>query len=201
MTSRSVASRRVRECGDKHPLHAISTKIGILKSCSTCECGLGADRLGWGGLKQIKRGIILVEPNPNTTIAAEIVAAYVSNNSIAVTDLPALIGEVHSALQRIANGQTDRTPVAANLAPAVPIRKSVTPDFIICLEDGKKFRSLKRHLKTSFGMTPDEYRAKWSLPPDYPIVAPNYAAQRSALAKASGLGQASTRAARKKRRA
>ena len=142
-----------------------------------------------------------MEPNPNTTIAAEIVAAYVSNNSIAVADLPALIGEVHSALQRIANGQTDRTPVAANLAPAVPIRKSVTPDFIICLEDGKKFRSLKRHLKTSFGMTPDEYRAKWSLPPDYPIVAPNYAAQRSALAKASGLGQASTRAARKKRRA
>ena len=142
----------------------------------------------------------MVEPNPNTTIAAEIVAAYVSNNSIAVADLPALIGDVHSALQRIANGQTDPTPVAAKLVPAVPIKKSVTPDFIISLEDGKKFRSLKRHLRTTFGMTPDDYRAKWGLPDDYPMVAPNYAAKRSAMAKASGLGQAGRLAARKKRR-
>jgi predicted transcriptional regulator len=141
-----------------------------------------------------------MEPNPNTTIAAEIVAAYVSNNSIAVADLPALIGDVHSALQRIANGQTNPRPVAAKLVPAVPIKKSVTPDFIISLEDGKKFRSLKRHLRTTFGMTPDDYRAKWGLPDDYPMVAPNYAAKRSAMAKASGLGQAGRLAARKKRR-
>ena len=142
-----------------------------------------------------------MEDNTNTTIAAEIVAAYVSNNSVAAADLPALIGDVHSALVRIAKGAFAPAPVEAKPIPAVPIRKSVTPDFIICLEDGQKFRSLKRHLSAKYGMTPDEYRAKWGLPDDYPVTAPNYAAQRSALAKASGLGQVGNSAARKKRRA
>jgi predicted transcriptional regulator len=139
-----------------------------------------------------------VEPTPNTTITAEIVAAYVSNNSIAVADLPSLIAHVHTALQHISSGAPTPAAVEPKLDPAVPIRKSVTPDFIICLDDGKKFKSLKRHLLTEYGMTPAEYRAKWRLPDDYPMTAPNYAAKRSALAKASGLGQAG-RAARKKR--
>ena len=123
----------------------------------------------------------------NVTIAAEIVAAYVSNNSVASADLGRLIGEVHSALERLANPVV--SVVEEKLQPAVPIKKSVTPDFIICLEDGKKFKSLKRHLATSYNLTPDEYRTKWGLPADYPIVAPNYAAQRSSLAKTMGLGQ------------
>ena len=122
-----------------------------------------------------------------TTIAAEIVAAYVSNNSVAAADLAQLIGDVHAALTRLGN------PVAAvveeKLQPAVSVKKSVTPDFIICLEDGKQFKSLKRHLANSYNLTPADYRAKWGLPSDYPMVAPNYAAQRSALAKTSGLGQ------------
>ena len=139
-----------------------------------------------------------MEPTPNTAITAEIVAAYVSNNSIAVADLPALIADIHTALQRISSGEPTPAAVEPKLDPAVPIRKSVTPDFIICLDDGKKFKSLKRHLLTEYGMTPAEYRAKWSLPDSYPMTAPNYAAKRSALAKASGLGQAG-RAARKKR--
>jgi predicted transcriptional regulator len=142
-----------------------------------------------------------VEDNTNTTIAAEIVAAYVSNNSVAAADLPALIGDVHSALVRIAKGPIAPAPVEAKPIPAVPIKKSVTPDFIVCLEDGQKFRSLRRHLSAKYGMTPDEYRAKWGLPDDYPVTAPNYAAQRSALAKASGLGQVGNSATRKKRRA
>jgi predicted transcriptional regulator len=136
-----------------------------------------------------------VEPTPNATITAEIVAAYVSNKSIAVADLPALISDVHSALQRISSGETNAAAAEPKLDPAVQIRKSVTPDFIVCLEDGKKLKSLKRHL-----LTPPEYRAKWSLPDDYPMVAPNYAAKRSAMAKASGLGHVGRLAARKKRR-
>jgi predicted transcriptional regulator len=121
------------------------------------------------------------------TIVAQIVAAYVSNNSVASADLPKLIGEIHAAVGRLANPEAP--VIEERLQPAVAVKKSVTPDFIICLEDGKKFKSLKRHLATVFDMTPDEYRTKWSLPPDYPMVAPNYAAQRSALAKQSGLGQ------------
>ena len=120
-------------------------------------------------------------------LAADIVSAYVSNNSVAAADLPALIGEVHAALVRVGSG----TAVAATdvLKPAVPPKKSVTNDYIICLEDGKKFKSLKRHLRTQYNMTPDEYREKWGLPPDYPMVAPNYANARSELAKQMGLGQ------------
>jgi predicted transcriptional regulator len=120
-------------------------------------------------------------------LAADIVSAYVSNNSVPASDLPALINEVHSALLRVTAGQ----PVAAAEAPkpAVPPKKSVTNEYIICLEDGRKFKSLKRHLRTQYGMSPDEYREKWGLPPDYPMVAPNYAKARSNLAKQMGLGQ------------
>jgi predicted transcriptional regulator len=119
------------------------------------------------------------------SIAADIVSAYVSNNPLPIGELPKLIGDTYAALQTIG---TSVAPAAVKLEPAVSIRKSVTPDFIICLEDGKKFKSLKRHLQ-HFNLTPDEYRQKWNLPSDYPMVAPNYAAARSALAKASGLGR------------
>jgi predicted transcriptional regulator len=120
-------------------------------------------------------------------LAAEVVSAYVSNNSVGVADLPALIKEVHAALKRVASGAKEE--VAAPQTPAVPVRKSVTPDYIICLEDGKKFKSLKRHLRTRYNMTPQEYREKWGLAADYPMVAPNYASARSELAKKMGLGQ------------
>ncbi len=119
-------------------------------------------------------------------LAADIVSAYVSNNTVAAGELPNLIGQVYSALQHTAGAAA---PAAEPLNPAVPIRKSVTPDHIICLEDGKRFKSLRRHLRTHYNLTPDEYRAKWGLPADYPMVAPNYAASRSELAKKMGLGQ------------
>jgi predicted transcriptional regulator len=119
-------------------------------------------------------------------LTAEIVSAYVSNNTVSVSDVPALIGDIHSALSRAAGG----APPAEReeLRPAINVKKSVTPEFIVCLEDGKKFKSLKRHLRTHYNLSPDEYREKWGLPHDYPMVAPNYAAARSALAKKMGLG-------------
>jgi predicted transcriptional regulator len=120
-------------------------------------------------------------------LTAEIVSAFVSNNSVAAGDIPALINQVHSALLRVSSGGKE-TP-AAPLKPAVSVKKSITPDYLVCLEDGKKFKSLKRHLRTQYSMTPEQYREKWSLPPDYPMVAPNYAAARSKLAKDMGLGQ------------
>src|SRR5690606_17755805 len=120
-------------------------------------------------------------------LAADIVSAYVRNNSVASADLARLISEVHGALLQVAGGVVE-APVEAP-KPAVPIKKSVTPDFIICLEDGKKFKSLKRHLRTQYNMTPEQYREKWGLPADYPMVAPNYAKARSQLAKEMGLGQ------------
>ena len=120
-------------------------------------------------------------------LAADIVSAYVANNSVAANDLPALIGEVHGALLRVSSG-IQEVPAEAP-KPAVPIKKSVTADYIICLEDGKKFKSLKRHLRTQYNMTPEQYREKWGLAPDYPMVAPNYAKARSDLAKSMGLGQ------------
>lgn len=120
-------------------------------------------------------------------LTAEIVSAYVSNNAVPTSGLAALIGDVHGALSRTARGAA--APVAEPLKAAVSARKSVTPDFIICLEDGKKFKSLKRHLRTHYDLTPDEYREKWSLPSDYPMVAPNYAQARSSLAKQMGLGR------------
>ena len=123
-----------------------------------------------------------------SAIVADIVSAYVSNNSVSASDLPRLIGEVHSALQQTTTGgqKAEEKPQE----PAVPIRRSVQSDHIVCLEDGKKFKSLKRHLATEHNMSPQEYRAKWGLPRDYPMVAPNYAASRSEMAKKIGLGQA-----------
>ncbi|MCG6122214.1 MAG: MucR family transcriptional regulator [Microvirga sp.] len=119
-------------------------------------------------------------------LTTEIVSAYVSNNSLPTAELPGLIESVYGVLKKIATG-VQELPVEAPV-PAVPIKKSITPDFIICLEDGKKFKSLKRHLRTKYDMTPEDYRAKWGLPSDYPMVAPNYASARSELAKAMGLG-------------
>ena len=120
-------------------------------------------------------------------LAADIVSAYVSNNSVPSGDLPSLISDVHSALRKVGGG-TIEVPTEPP-KPAVPVKKSVTPDYIICLEDGKKFKSLKRHLRTTYDMTPEQYRTKWNLPADYPMVAPDYAKARSELAKAMGLGQ------------
>lgn len=120
-------------------------------------------------------------------LAAEIVSAYVSHNSVPASELPLLISEVHSALIKVT---TSNGPIeAVTLKPAVPTRKSVTSDYIICLEDGKRFKSLKRHLRTQYDMSPEEYRLKWDLGSDYPMVAPNYARARSTLAKQMGLGQ------------
>ena len=120
-------------------------------------------------------------------LTANIVSAYVSNNTVASAEIPNLITQVYSALMRISSGQT--APPAEPLKPAVAVKRSVTPEYIVCLEDGKKFKSLKRHLRTQYGITPEQYREKWGLPPDYPMVAPNYAAARSQLAKQMGLGQ------------
>ena len=120
------------------------------------------------------------------SLSADIVAAYVTHNSVPPGGLPALIESVHSALTRL--GAVEAVPEPEALLPAVPIRKSITPGFLICLDDGKKFKSLRRHLG-SLGMTPEQYRIKWNLPKDYPMVAPEYAATRSALAKSIGLGQ------------
>lgn len=117
----------------------------------------------------------------------EIVAAFVERNPVAPEALPGLISSVHAALKGL--GQTEPVVEARELVPAVPVKKSVQQDFIVCLEDGKKFKSLKRHLRTAYGMSPDEYRAKWGLPADYPMVAPSYAASRSELAKKIGLGR------------
>ena len=120
-------------------------------------------------------------------LTVEIVSAYVSNNTVASADIPALISQVHTALQRVSSGEAQAS--TEPLKPAVPVKKSINPDFIVCLEDGKKFKSLKRHLRTQYNMTPEQYREKWSLPADYPMVAPNYAAARTQLAKDMGLGQ------------
>jgi predicted transcriptional regulator len=120
-------------------------------------------------------------------LTADIVSAYVSNNSVAASEIPALINQVHSALQRVSTGHSDAP--SEPLKPAVAVKKSITADHIVCLEDGKKFKSLKRHLRTQYNMTPEQYRDKWGLPPDYPMVAPNYAQARSQLAKQMGLGQ------------
>jgi predicted transcriptional regulator len=127
-------------------------------------------------------------------LTARIVSAYVSNNSVAAGEIPNLINQVHGALLRVSSGQTE--PQTEPLRPAVPVKRSITPDYIICLEDGKKFKSLKRHLRTQYDITPEQYRDKWGLPPDYPMVAPNYAAARSQLAKQMGLGQQRRRRAK-----
>lgn len=129
------------------------------------------------------------------TLTADIVAAHVSNNSVAVSDLPSLISNVHAALSDIsgASGQSE-----VKQEPAVSVRASIKPDYLVCLEDGKKLKMLKRHLMTHYQMTPDDYRKKWGLSADYPMVAPNYAEQRRKLAKAIGLGTKGGRRKKKK---
>ena len=124
---------------------------------------------------------------PTVALSAKIVAAFLSNNAVAIADLPDVIQSVHRALSDVA--APTPAPVAEKPVPAVSIKKSVTPDYIVCLEDGKKLKMLKRHLLSAYNLTPDAYRAKWGLPPGYPMVAPNYAAQRSSLAKSAGLGR------------
>ncbi len=119
------------------------------------------------------------------TLTSDIVAAHVSNNSVAVSDLPLIINNVHDAL----TGLSSRKAEQAKPEPAVPVKSSIKPDYIVCLEDGKKLKMLKRHLMTHYGQTPDDYRTKWGLPSSYPMVAPNYAEQRRKLAKAIGLGK------------
>ena len=125
------------------------------------------------------------QPNDLLTLTTEIVAAHVSNNTVALGDLPQLINQVYNSLANI--GVKPAAP-AARPQPAVSVKKSVQPDYIVCLEDGKKLKMLKRHLKTAYNMSPEAYRERWGLPPDYPMVAPNYARQRSHLAKEIGLG-------------
>lgn len=129
-------------------------------------------------------------------LAADIVSAYVSNNSVPVDQVPGLLRDLHTSIVSIVTGGTTAAaPVVERAAPAVAVKKSITPDYLICLEDGKKFKSLKRHLRTAYNMSPEDYRAKWGLNADYPMVAPNYASQRSELAKKMGLGQQRSRAA------
>lgn len=120
-------------------------------------------------------------------LTAQIVAAYIGNNSVPSGEIANLIGQVHTALTRVVGVPAAAPADAAK--PAVPVRRSIASDYIVCLEDGKKFKSLRRHLRTQYDMTPEQYREKWGLPPDYPMVAPNYAAARSQLAKQMGLGQ------------
>ncbi|MBX9932250.1 MAG: MucR family transcriptional regulator [Methylobacterium sp.] len=121
-------------------------------------------------------------------LTVDIVSAYVSNNPVPPGELPNLINRIHTSLLQVAGGAVETVSTEPQ-QPAVPIKKSVTPDHIVCLEDGRVFKSLKRHLRAKYDMSPEQYRAKWGLPPDYPMVAPNYAKARSDLAKAIGLGQ------------
>lgn len=132
-------------------------------------------------------------------LVAGIVSAFVSHNSVPTSELPALIASTHAALTGL--GKEQAPAVEEKLVPAVPIKKSISPDFLICLEDGKKFKSLKRHLRTAYDLSPDQYRAKWGLPPDYPMVAPAYAEARSTLAKKMGLGNQRRKAAPARSRA
>ena len=127
-------------------------------------------------------------------MTADIVSAYVGNNSVQAVEVPGLIASIHAALTQVSTGAVEVEPEVKD--PAVPVRKSITPDFLICLEDGRKFKSLKRHLRTKYNMSPEEYRAKWGLPKDYPMVAPNYAEQRRTLAKKIGLGTTRRKAPR-----
>ncbi|MBJ7414359.1 MAG: MucR family transcriptional regulator [Niveispirillum sp.] len=130
-------------------------------------------------------------------MTAEIVSAYVGQNTLPTQQLPEVINAVYVTLTGLQGAPTEAPQEP--MRPAVPIKKSVTPDYIVCLEDGKKLKMLKRHLRSTYDMTPEEYRAKWGLPPDYPMVAPNYAAQRSEFAKQIGLGRGDTRSATRRR--
>lgn len=136
-----------------------------------------------------------VEHNDLLALTADIVSSHVANNSVAVNDLPQLIQNVFATLSGLG---TPPSAPEVKLEPAVPVRQSVKPDYIVCLEDGKKLKMLKRHLMTAYGLTPDDYRAKWGLPADYPMVAPNYAESRRQLAKSIGLGTTRSRGRAKK---
>ncbi len=150
--------------------------------------GHTAARGGPGTGKSMENNVELIE------MTADIVSAYLGNNTVAADELPSIIQSVHRALAGVTLGE----PIIATSPkePAVPVKKSITPDYLICLEDGRKFKSLKRHLRTKYNMSPEEYRAKWGLPKDYPMVAPNYARARSDLAKQMGLGQGGGRRSR-----
>ncbi len=137
--------------------------------------------------KSTSEKVSLNTSNDLLPLTAQIISAYVSHNNVSAADLPALMGTVHQNLSMLNAG--DSAP-AARPDPAVPVRRSIMPDYIVCLEDGKKLKMLKRHLKTAYNLTPDQYRERWGLSADYPMVAPNYAKQRSKLAKQIGLGTA-----------
>jgi predicted transcriptional regulator len=128
-----------------------------------------------------------IPPQELLKMTAEVASAYVSNNSLPASQISEMIRAIHDSLSTLGTARAPKSEQPP--APAVAVKKSVTPDYIVCLEDGKKLKMLKRHLRTTYGMTPDEYRARWGLPADYPMVAPNYAAQRSAFAKQIGLGR------------
>jgi predicted transcriptional regulator len=152
---------------------------------------------GWAEMKAGSRQNMAEPAAPKTAeddllrMTAEVVSAYVSNNTLATGQLADIIQAVYNSLRGLEGGISE--PVAEPLRPAVPIRKSVTPDYLICLEDGKRLKMLKRHLRSTYNLSPDEYRAKWGLPPDYPMVAPKYAEQRSDFAKKIGLGRGTGR--------
>jgi predicted transcriptional regulator len=136
--------------------------------------------------------------DPLLELTTEIVSAYVSHNQIPLTEVPAMLRNVHSALSGLTGGPV--VEINTNTKPAVPVKKSITDEYIICLEDGKRLKMLKRYLRSHYDMSPEQYRAKWGLPPDYPMVAPNYAKQRSDFAKSIGLGRAAAPAARGRRK-
>ena len=169
-------------------LYLLKTRINLIKA-HDCEFVFDAAQVLRS--RSDSRDLVCMsdgkESGPFIGLTANIVSAYVSNNSVAAGDIPALISQVHAALLRVSSAQGEAS--AEPLKPAVTIRKSITPDHLVCLEDGKKFKSLKRHLRTQYNMTPEQYREKWGLAADYPMVAPNYAAARSQLAKQMGLGQ------------
>jgi predicted transcriptional regulator len=121
-------------------------------------------------------------------LSADIAAAYLSSNTLPASEVPTLIKAIYDGLALVATGVSEAPP-AEKVQPAVPVKKSITPDYLVSLEDGRRYKSLKRHLRTKYGLSPEDYRAKWDLPKDYPMVAPNYAASRSALAKEMGLGR------------
>src|SRR3954462_3582817 len=149
----------------------------------------GTSRRRGGPTRKGTSGMSEHQTTPNTIeLAAEVVSAFVSHNPVPAAQLPALIGAVHDALTKVASGTATQQAPEEPKEPAVPIKRSVQPDYVICLEDGKRFKSLKRHLRTVYDLTPDRYRAKWGLPADYPMTAPNYAAARSEMAKSMGLG-------------
>lgn len=136
-----------------------------------------------------------VKGNDLLKLASDIVAAYVSNNPVPVGELPAMIKNVHATLGSLTGAPA--AEVVTNQKPAVPVKKSITPEYLVCLEDGKRLKMLKRYLRSRYGLSPDQYRTKWGLPPDYPMVASNYAAQRSEFAKKIGLGKPVTKSRRR----